>query len=727
MNLDNLKEAINNGDSDQAASIIVTLYDQNSKNFKKTLLLSNTLPEPLNRDFSEEKLNTLIKAFLLGTNTLIEKGIDSIPFTSQYLQITQAIRCISHNLKSNLERLERNEFSNYTLSEQIQMYCIYIEDQKRLSNKLTTKKNYLTGMEGRLAKFEADNVKNVKVSLSDNFEAVLEMADTLFRLLYFKAGKEIEKAENFIHEEISPYNIGSLEEIMHLALQRNLLNLIWGKFKYRDWQVNQVENKVREKFYIFKPISKEEYKKELIGVNRYIYQDHINFSRDISKKSGEGLFKFIEECSKNVDSDYIKSLFSLNKKEYLKASEFTRNIIRSQLKSLDEIYLSLELNGVRMEDILKGFEYLYTIAIIYQQAVIPKFDENDVLQYKKLSPIINQHYIIDHFKEIYGLELPTAEKIIKLFIFKSRSKMDIFSQPLVYVGKNNIVFCPTLIIQMNMVRIIQMLTTEFDIDISDKGNEFERNLRFTLAFNHHIKVNTNKIEFKAYDGKDIEFDFIGMFEDHLMVIEFKHLKLPFSEKQYKNSFDTIKFGIEQVNRRVNVIKNDWALIKERCSFVLPEKPLDDSKIIKLVCTNIFNFSTIQRDGVGIIDSSSLIKFFMAPEIKAYSVGQQVDEFFKRNLWNNNSPTVAEFKDYLKCPIAVEPYENCYEEDYKPIQKVNDDDHNIAFFDYNLVKDPYEFLYDIIKNPSGQTKNIKIKRNSPCPCASGKKYKKCCGK
>ncbi|WP_412676941.1 SEC-C metal-binding domain-containing protein [Bacillus siamensis] len=52
---------------------------------------------------------------------------------------------------------------------------------------------------------------------------------------------------------------------------------------------------------------------------------------------------------------------------------------------------------------------------------------------------------------------------------------------------------------------------------------------------------------------------------------------------------------------------------------------------------------------------------------------------------------------------------------------------MAFFDYNLVKDPYEFLYDIIKSPSGQTKNIKIKRNSPCPCASGKKYKKCCGK
>ncbi|PEM14464.1 SEC-C metal-binding domain-containing protein [Bacillus wiedmannii] len=32
-----------------------------------------------------------------------------------------------------------------------------------------------------------------------------------------------------------------------------------------------------------------------------------------------------------------------------------------------------------------------------------------------------------------------------------------------------------------------------------------------------------------------------------------------------------------------------------------------------------------------------------------------------------------------------------------------------------------------KGPNKQTnKNAKIGRNSPCPCESGKKYKKCCG-
>ena len=30
-------------------------------------------------------------------------------------------------------------------------------------------------------------------------------------------------------------------------------------------------------------------------------------------------------------------------------------------------------------------------------------------------------------------------------------------------------------------------------------------------------------------------------------------------------------------------------------------------------------------------------------------------------------------------------------------------------------------------PNSQTKNIKVPRNAPCPCGSGKKYKHCHGK
>jgi uncharacterized protein YecA (UPF0149 family) len=34
--------------------------------------------------------------------------------------------------------------------------------------------------------------------------------------------------------------------------------------------------------------------------------------------------------------------------------------------------------------------------------------------------------------------------------------------------------------------------------------------------------------------------------------------------------------------------------------------------------------------------------------------------------------------------------------------------------------------DFVKNPTFIRETPKVGRNEPCPCGSGKKYKKCCG-
>jgi len=728
MDFSNLKKAINDHNIELASSIIVDLYIHEQRNFKKSLLLSNSLPEPLNRDITEEKLKTLIDIFHMAAMDLLGRGKDISFFIKQFSEIITAIKSIYKNSKSNLERLERNEFSEYTLSQQIQMYCIYIEDQNRLSNAMLIDHEYITGMEREIANYKANNANGANVSLADNSEFILEIADTLFRLLYFKSEKTIEEQENFNHEGIWPYEISSLEEIVHLASQRILLNYTWGKFKYRDWSVSSNKTKFEEDYLFFVPRVKEDYMKELIGINRYKYQMYANFF-DGNKEDLKNNYhiEYVKDCSKIIDSNKIETLFELPKKEYFLATEFIKPFIEVQMDLVDEIYLRVEYDGLNIKEYIKGFEYLYTISNIYKKSVLLDFKEKDKYQYKKLSPIVPIEKFIEHFKNLYNIENTSAEKIINSFVFNSKTKMDIFSQPLIYVGKDNVVFCPTLVDQMNMNRIIQLRAMDFEIDVSEKGEEFERNLRFILNYNDHIKVNTNKIEFKAYDERDIEFDFIGMFEDYLLLIEFKHIKMPYSEKQYKNAFDTIKYGVDQVNRREKVIKNDWKTIQEMCSFDLPDEPIEENKIIKIVCTNIFNFSTMVHDGVSIIDSSSLLKFFMAPEIQGIAISEEVEEVFKRNLWINKYPTVTEFIDYLKCPIAIEPYITCYNETLKPIIKVNEDDYNILFFDYELIKNPYDFLYRAPKNLNKKTMSIKVGRNEICPCQSGKKYKKCCGK
>jgi preprotein translocase subunit SecA len=54
------------------------------------------------------------------------------------------------------------------------------------------------------------------------------------------------------------------------------------------------------------------------------------------------------------------------------------------------------------------------------------------------------------------------------------------------------------------------------------------------------------------------------------------------------------------------------------------------------------------------------------------------------------------------------------------------------FHVNIVKQPKERKFVDNRNDAGTVQPIvkkdkKVGRNDPCPCGSGKKYKKCCGK
>lgn len=730
MDLTDFKSAIMESNIDHAASILVDLYLENPEKFKKSLLLSNSLPEPLGNTITDDNIKTLLQAFLKAGIQLIEKESNISHYRSEFTQIIDAILVVKQNSKSNLERLEESTFFEYSLSEQLQMFCIYIEDQQRLSNELKKNdKKFITGMENVVAKYEVDGMEGIKISETDRFEALIDIADTLFRFLYHKGRKSVEKQEDYDHKNITPYGLESLETIMYLALQRNILVDLWGKYKYRGWVLTErKEDDIKYK--IFYPPSPEDYKKEHIAINRYQYRDHINIHRINSKfmKENQESVSYIDKVASNIDVNNINTLFQLNKDDFFKSSVLIENLLKGQLESLDEIYFGLEHQGIKITDLFKGFEYLYTIAMIYRSAALNGFNQEDMSHYQRLSPIIDKDEFIKQFSYLYDLDVNVSESIINIFTFSNKPLLDVFSQPLIYVGKNKVIFCPTLILQMNIIRIIEMLVTEWKIDISNKGIEFEKQLRFILSFNPHIHVNTNKIEFKAYDERDVEFDFIGLFDEHLLLVEFKHLRIPFSDRMKKTALETIDFGIEQVNRRVEVLKHDWDKVKERCSFELPEKVPDNDKIIKLLCTNIFDFTSTIRNSVEIIDASSLLKFFMSPEIKGIAVGSEVEEGLYQKLWKDDYPSVEEFKSFLACPVAIEPFMDCYEAGFKPLIKIKKEDYHINYLDYSLIKDPYEEINSRIFNSQNEpTRSIKVGRNDPCPCGSGKKYKRCCEK
>ncbi|MCP3764812.1 SEC-C metal-binding domain-containing protein [Domibacillus sp. A3M-37] len=729
MDLNNLKEAFDRHDVDTAAEILINTFNENPENFKKSLLLSSSLPEPFERTTTDQKVDTLTKAMLLAGKEIMGKQGEFYKFFSQAAQITDAINVIYQNAKSNSEIVGKNTYSEFSLPEQLQMYCIYIEDQQRLSKeKNSNDKGFFTGMESAVAKFSTDGQGEIKISETDRLESLIESADTLFRLLYYKGRRTIEKTVDFDHGDITPYGDASFEEIFYLSHQRNLLVDLWGKFKYREWEVKfkeEPETELRQ--YLFFPKNKEDFMKERIAIDRYGYRDHINLNKKHAQyvKENTESVHYCEEISKKLDVSNTEGLFQLNKKDFFKATVFIKNALNSLLESLDDIYFDIEWDGIKITDLFIGAEYLATLAHIYQGAVYKDFNQQDKSQYKKLAPILDKKDLIAQLSQLYDVEYGIAEKIINIFTFYGEPRLDIFSKPLVYVGRNMLIFCPTLILQNNVARKIEILVSELGIKIADKGIDFERELRFILSYNPHIQVNTNKIEFMAYDDRDVEFDFIGLFEDYLLLIEFKHLQRPFSDKEKRNALKTIDFGIEQVNRRENIIKKDWEKIKEQCSFELPDEV--PNKIIKLICTNIFDFSTVVRQGVEIIDSSSLLKFFMSPNIKGVSIGgTKINESNYQNLWKENYPSVEEFIDFLEAPVAIRPFIKYYEGVYKPLVRFKEEDYIINFFDYSLTKDPYENIDTEIFGSTTPSQIVKVGRNEPCPCDSGKKYKKCCG-
>lgn len=292
------------------------------------------------------------------------------------------------------------------------------------------------------------------------------------------------------------------------------------------------------------------------------------------------------------------------------------------------------------------------------------------------------------------------------------------------VNNDEILFCESLIEQMNIERCVEKILQKYDVDLKPVGKQFENKLINRLKDIEGINVNTNPIQFQAYDGKDVEFDFLGTLEDCLLLFEFKSVLIPYDESEVYKREKMIKEGIEQVKRRCAIIKNDWDKIRCLANIDLPEVPYPEEKIIKLVCTNIYDFTTLKIEGIRITDESTLLKYFTNPFVGVYSKGKEVTEVIGAEfIWKSGRPTVKEFLEYLDKPVTVGKISECFKDEFKTIPAF-EGDYFIGFNDVILEKDPYRVA---INEKRQVIKDKRVYPNDPCPCGSGKKYKKCCGK
>lgn len=704
----------------KCSMLLLNVYDVHQNGFRNAVLLENCFPSPFSHSYNQETHDFTI-SIIGNTLSLAKKGEYSKQFIDELEQLYLAFTFFHHNNLLNIKKLNESKFMEYSLSEQIRMFSIYLQEQSRLREVIDKKnineKGFVTGMEGNVSDQKTHN--DVLISFEDNFETSLEIFDTLIRYLYFKKKKDFKKNIIPKHGDITYVMIPSFEEIIYVSNQRSMLINLWEKFVYSQWNIT-LNKKNEQHIFTFAPKFKEEHKELVIANFRRQYSLMGNIFENLEQHTQKKV-----ELSSQLNKNKIETLFLISKEEYFQLIERYQTVVDSYKLSMHPYYLNLTLNELKMEDIFKVFKLLNVFAERYKEAIYKDFNEDYDAWHKYLSPIIPIKYFIQSLINFYDFSTEYSKRLINSFVFDPsiKGESDIFSRPLILINNENIIFCPVLIQQMNLGRIVEILISNSKVNISQIGIDFENKMRSILSSISGIAVNTNKVEFFASDKRDVEFDFIGMFNDHLILVEFKAMTTPYSDKEYKNRKKIVFEGVEQINRRNRLVKSDWNKIKELVNIELPEEPVSSDKIIKLLVTNIFDFTTlIYEENVRVVDESTFLKFFVSPTVEMKNIGKS-NILYSKKIWKNSEPTVIEFKEYLENPITTFPYKQCMEEESRKFLSFKGE-YPFELVDQILIKDPIEYMKTTFVNTERKaTLDKKRKKRKRDNKRNKKKYKR----
>ena len=296
--------------------------------------------------------------------------------------------------------------------------------------------------------------------------------------------------------------------------------------------------------------------------------------------------------------------------------------------------------------------------------------------------------------------------------------------------------------QVNLDRVIDRQFIRYKQDVSAVGVAFEEKFLRCLTQGYqqgiadlklkevpNFQVNTNKVKYEAFDGKEIEFDVVSVLGDHLVLTELKAIMTSYDLNDLEERKKNIKKAVEQLQRRKESVKYDWDKFKNALSIEVPDEPYDEEHIILVVCTDSYDYTPLKKEDVFITDDSSYLKYFTNPYVDILITQQgKVEIKNVKTLWKHGKPKANEFKEYLMNPVSISPFTNTLKKEWIPLPVMDEKDYGIFLEEYVLMDDPIANAAKNVKKEGKATKKKKkIYPNDPCPCNSGKKYKYCCGK
>jgi hypothetical protein len=702
-----LKIELSNGKVEKVAEMIYEVYLQHQTNFMKPLLLNDCLPEPLQRDFEEK--NNIMQTFGSACNIVREKleqeRKDSNSFSIQQLATMKSIYDLYRHNKSNTKELENTQLFEYPIPVILHMLCVFLENQERLSeiehHKKIRNSKYIDLFDSYIADIKTPNGTT---SLETNLEAGIELVNILGSYLFYKGKKALERNIG-TNDDVSPYDIPSIEKLSLLTEHRGTLDYLWSSIKYRGWKYTAKKTESGHEVLYYEPSNQEFFRFEKTAIQRYRYKEQLDFynNQDAYNDTVAKVFPLQNELSSEIDLKNSSSIFNINEahlKQLVQLNHKNNKIAIRTLEFIDPNFWERNTIGenksISFENYFTCVAYLQALGAIYSEKSHESFNDDDRDSYKYLAPRIDRMSLITHFSTIINIDRDIATELLNILAFQPKKHKDefsdLFSQPLFFYGKKDIILVPTLIKQLNLPRMIEQQFTVWGIDDAYKGKNFERDVNRVLSHPSipRLKVNTGSLiidAVDAFDGKEAQFDFFATFDDYILLIEMKCLRRPYTHKEIFQREHDVYYGVEQVNRRAEVLQKNWDKVREKATITLPLDPPDPNKVIKVVCLNIFDFTGKIKDGVIITDASALTKYFTNPIVQQIKIEKKKKIVGEYSLWEKNYPTPTEFIEFLKKPNAIRDIYDSLAIDPKPLMLVDDTNEQISIFDFSLHKNP----------------------------------------
>lgn len=721
------KKAYEDGDARRCVRAIVNIVEEDifsaERGLRKVLYSEgNLLKNPLNYRFDEAEYEKTKRIIILTINHLdkLSKSENKLIsaenaklYNNELVQLLRLYECLYTNRIENEKRLNESVFLQLSLPQIIQSFLVFFQSQYNLLRKEMSKRwksqEYVTGFEAEVSSECASSNSEGNVSFSDSFEHLLEAMDTLFRYVFFLKGNE-KNAKNIREMDfVTPYESSEYAMIATLSSFDKMFSSMESYFRYFGWNITLSKTSDGKDVYGFYPSNEKSYKTHIAAkLRRECNVRNEMFSESIkeilgrqrgkngytvanvpgSEKLPGGFFCEYLDVSNRLDLNDIESFHFGN--DYKFYESHARLMIESAKKRSKLYYFACRFNDMCVEEYLDAYAFVYTFSKVYYCAVMTRGEQ------KQLVPLISLDYLYDEFSKISGYDREKAKKLIKCFVFdkeiaKEKKLGDIFARPLICVGSGMILLPEALVEQINLNRNIEVLLEWNDVNIAPMGKDLEHKIIDKLKNVPELSVNTKTIEFMAYDNRNVEFDFVARLEDYIIIMELKSILQPYDNDELYRRHKPISDGIEQVIRRTRIIREDWDKFKDMCDIDLPDKPYDEDHIIKIVCTDIADFTGLEENGVFLTDDATVLRFFTNPYVLGMRQDQNSGELTsKKILWSNDRPTAREFISYLRNPDTMDVFMQSIGSEWKPIPYL-DGYKLMAFQDMVVKEDPIKKL------------------------------------